>query len=91
MERRIWRGEQDGSCDVVAGDEDFGGGVGGWEGEVFGEGVEKEEKAKWKRTARSGAGWLPCSVTWRNEAVVLGGRRVFKGFEWVVEEVWEWV
>ena len=63
-----------------------------WEGEVFTEGVgEKEEKAKWKRTARSGLGWLPCSVTWRNEKVVLGGKVVFKGFEWVVEEVWEWV
>jgi hypothetical protein len=69
-----------------------------WEGDVAAEKVEgkgkekvveKEEKAMWKRTARSGPSFLPCSVTWRNDAVVLGAKVAFSGFEWVVEEVWE--
>ncbi|OSS55085.1 hypothetical protein B5807_00675 [Epicoccum nigrum] len=67
--------------------------AGGSGGEGKGKGTveEKPQQAKWKRTARSGTGWLPCSVTWRNDAVVLGGMVTFLGFEWVVEEVWEWV
>lgn len=70
-----------------------------WEADVAEEAAEgkgegraqEEEKAKWKRTARTGGGFVPCSVTWRTEAVVLGGMVLFAGFEWVVEEVREWV
>lgn len=44
----------------------------------------------WRRTARTGEQFLPCAVTFEHEKVGLGGRVAYEGFEWVVEEVWEW-
>ncbi|KAH6616400.1 hypothetical protein C7974DRAFT_427389 [Boeremia exigua] len=50
----------------------------------------KATKAGWTRTHRSGTWFLPCAAAWREEALLLGGRVRFEGFEWVVEEVWGW-
>ena len=49
-----------------------------------------EERERWKRTARTGNLFLPCAVTFRSEAVQLGGRVRYGEFDWVVEECWEW-
>ncbi|KAH7077539.1 hypothetical protein BKA63DRAFT_267492 [Paraphoma chrysanthemicola] len=44
----------------------------------------------WKRTARVGDQFLPCSVTWREDVLKVGGKIKYKDYEWVVEEAWEW-
>lgn len=61
-----------------------------WEWEGRAGGAEGQEEMRWKRTARTGDGFLPCAVVFRPERVVLGGKVVYKGCEWSVEEVWEW-
>ncbi|KAJ4382378.1 hypothetical protein N0V86_002713 [Didymella sp. IMI 355093] len=44
----------------------------------------------WKRTARTGDAFVPCTATFRTEIVQLGGRVRYGGLEWVVEEAWVW-
>lgn len=44
----------------------------------------------WRRTARTGDAFLPCSVAFRMDVVKLGGSVRYGGFEWRVEEVWVW-
>lgn len=54
------------------------------------EGQGDADETKWKRTARIGDQMLPCSVTFKPEILAVGGRVSYHGFDWVVEEVWEW-
>ncbi|KAF2633874.1 hypothetical protein BU25DRAFT_465096 [Macroventuria anomochaeta] len=61
-----------------------------WEFDVEGKEEGGVGEETWKRTARTGDLFLPCSVTFRPEVVQLGGRVRYGGFEWVVEEAWEW-
>jgi hypothetical protein len=56
----------------------------------FDDDAHAEERAGWKRTARTGNLFLPCAVTFKPEVVQLGGRIQHGDFEWVVEECWEW-
>mgnify|MGYP004510062419 CR=1 FL=1 len=60
-----------------------------WEFQIDGDKELLEEK-RWNRTARTGDFFLPCAVTFRPEVLGLGGSVRCRGFEWVVEEVWEW-
>ena len=50
----------------------------------------KGENEGWKRVARVGDQFLPCSVTWRPEVLAVGGKVRYWDYEWVVEECWEW-
>lgn len=61
-----------------------------WE---FGSEEEEEDKkgtGDWKRTARVGDQYLPCSATFRPEVMTVGGIVKYFDYEWVVEECWEW-
>ncbi|KAF2023473.1 hypothetical protein EK21DRAFT_80850 [Setomelanomma holmii] len=55
-----------------------------------GEGGGSEKDGGWKRTARVGDQFLPCSVTWREEIVRVGAKVKYHDYEWAVEEAWEW-
>ncbi|XP_014557089.1 hypothetical protein COCVIDRAFT_43877, partial [Bipolaris victoriae FI3] len=59
-----------------------------WEWAVENEGVD--EMAKWQRTVRIGAAFLPCAVCFRDAVLAVGGKVRYGEFEWVVEEVWGW-
>jgi hypothetical protein len=63
-----------------------------WEFQFGDDGKDKgaEEEVQWKRTARTGDSFLPCAVAFRPQVLSLGGRAMYAGFEWLVEEVWEW-
>lgn len=54
--------------------------------------AEEEEVVEqgWKRTARIGVGYLPCSTTFRPRVLCVGAVVGVRGSAWVVEEVWEW-
>ena len=52
---------------------------------------ESDDKGEWQRTVRIGDAFLPCAVCFRGEILAVGGKVRFHEFEWVVEEVWEWV
>jgi hypothetical protein len=43
----------------------------------------------WKRTARVGDMLVPCGVTMKGEAMHVGGKVTYAGWEWWVEEAWE--
>ncbi|KAF2133444.1 hypothetical protein P153DRAFT_332231 [Dothidotthia symphoricarpi CBS 119687] len=60
-----------------------------WEFDFEGEG--KEETGNWKRIGKVGDLFLPCAVAFRPEILKQGGRVKYWDFEWVVEDVWEWM
>ncbi|KNG46940.1 hypothetical protein DDE82_006359 [Stemphylium lycopersici] len=60
-----------------------------WEWRAENEG--RGEVEKWQRTVRVGDEFLPCAVAFRTAVLAVGGKVRFHEFEWVVEEVWEWL
>ncbi|KAI8937314.1 hypothetical protein NX059_006521 [Plenodomus lindquistii] len=55
-----------------------------------GEGEQEGRVGGWKRTARIGTAFLPCSATFRPRVLAVGGVVRYREFGWDVEEVWEW-
>lgn len=52
--------------------------------------VQRDEEWGWRRTARIGDLYVPCSATFRPRVLSVGGVVRGRGVEWCVEEVWEW-
>lgn len=54
------------------------------------EGTEEGSKGDWKRVARLGRLFLPCSFTFKPEMVTEGNVAQYGDYKWIVKEVFSW-